>query len=143
MRRAWCILALLASTLGLVVSACTDVQATPAEQRLAQSTPEGVSPRDKGMTMHQVTLAQSLPAPRGLSITESVVSQPPPPARAEMIPMAPLPSHVWMPGYWVWNSGWQWVPGHWVQPPRGATTWVPGQWVPQGQNWAWRPGRWQ
>lgn len=143
MRRAWCLLALLACTLLLVVSAFTDVQATPPEQYLAQSLQEGVHRRDKGMTTHQEIVAQRLPAPTGLSITESVVSQPPPPPRAEMIPLAPLPSHVWMPGYWAWNSGWQWVAGHWVQPPRGATTWVPGQWVTQGQNWVWRPGRWQ
>jgi len=115
MRRAWCLLARLASTLLLVVSACTDAQAAPPEQRLAQSAPESVSRREKGMTTHQEIVAQRLPAPTGLAITESVVSQPPPPPRAEMMPLAPLPSHVWMPGYWV----------------------------AQGQNWVWRQRRWQ
>lgn len=138
MRRAWCTLPFLASTLLLVVSAFTDVQARPA-----QSAQASVSPREKGSPTHQESIAQSLPAPSGLSITASVAPQPPPPPREEMVPMAPLPSYVWMPGYWAWNSGWQWVPGRWVQPPRGATTWVPGQWVPQSQNWVWRPGRWQ
>jgi len=142
MGQAWCILVLLACIPLLVVAAGTDVPAAPSEQRLAQSLHERVVTRERGTT-HQETIAQSLPAPTRLSITESVVSQAPPPPRTEMIPFAPLPSSVWVPGYWAWNSGWQWVTGHWAQPPQGATTWVPGQWVPQGQYWVWRPGHWQ
>ena len=61
MRRAWCTVPLLASVLFLVVSAFTDVQATPPEQHVAQSTPEGVSPRAQGITTHQEIMAQSLP----------------------------------------------------------------------------------
>jgi len=143
MRHAWCILALLGSTLLLVISTLTDVQATPPVPRLAQAAPENESIRKAGTPLPQAIMAQSLPAPKGLSVTESVVPEPPPPARPEVIPLAPLPSYVWMPGYWAWNNGWQWVPGHWVQPPRGATTWMPGQWVPQGQHWVWSPGHWQ
>ena len=116
MRRTWCILTLLVSAPCLFVSL---------------------------FTVHQELAAQPIPAPMRLSITESVVSQPPPPQREEMIPLAPLLSSVWVPGYWAWNSGWQWVAGHWAQPPQGRTTWVPGQWMPQDQSWVWRPGRWQ
>ncbi len=114
MRRIWCLLALLVSTPLLVVAAFT-----------------------------QERTAQSLPAPTRLSITQSIASQPPPLPREETIPLAPLPSSIWVPGYWSWNNGWQWVAGHWAQPPQGTTTWVPGQWRPQGQNWVWLPGHWQ
>jgi WXXGXW repeat (2 copies) len=114
-RRAWCILVLLAATLLPVASAYTDVQAIPLDQYCARAGQEGVNAWEKEIMTHQMSIAQSLPAPTGLAVTESVVSQPPPPPRAEMIPMAPLPSHVW----------------------------VPGQWVAQGQHWVWRPGRWQ
>jgi len=143
MGQAWCILALLAATLLLVVSAFTNVLAAPPEQRLAQALQERVVTQEKGITTHQETIAQSLPAPARLSITESIASQPPPPPRPEIIPLAPLPSSIWVPGYWAWNNGWQWVAGHWAQPPQGTSTWVPGQWVPQGQRWVWHPGRWQ
>jgi hypothetical protein len=130
MRRTWCLLALLASTPWLVVSASTDVQAAPPEQRRGIATPQELT-------------AQSIPAPSQLSIKQSVVPQPPPLPQQETIPLAPLPSSAWVPGYWSWNNGWQWVAGHWAQPPPGTTTWVPGQWTPQGQNWVWLPGRWQ
>lgn len=140
MRPTWCILALLASAPCPIVSAFT---AAPPEQRMAQSTQERMIVRERGATTHQELTAQSLSAPTGLSITASVVSQPPPPPREETIPLAPLLSSVWVPGYWAWNNAWQWVAGHWAQPPGGTATWVPGQWVPQGQNWLWRPGHWQ
>ena len=143
MGRTWCLLVLLASTPWLVVSAFTDVQAAPPEQRMAQSSQERLITQERGTTTHQELTAQSLPAPSRLSITQSVVPQPPPLPREETIPLAPLPSSVWVPGYWSWNNGWQWVAGHWAQSPLGTTTWVPGQWMPQGQNWACLPGRWQ
>src|SRR5262245_42721015 len=143
MRRTWCILTLLASTPFLAVAVCTLVQAAPPEQRMAQAAPERVITQERGSTVHQELMAQSLPAPTRLSVTQSVVPQPPPPPREETIPLSPLLSSVWVPGYWAWNSGWQWVTGHWAQPPYGATTWVPGQWVSQDQTWVWRPGRWQ
>src|SRR5438105_5266625 len=142
MGQAWCILALLDATLLLVTSAFTNVLAAPPEQRLAQSLQGRVVTQEKG-TAHQEIIAQRLPAPARLSITESIATQPPPPPPPEMIPLAPLPSSIWVPGYWAWNNGWQWVAGHWAQPPQGATTWVPGQWVPEGQHWGWHPGPWQ
>jgi hypothetical protein len=144
MGQAQCILALLAATFWLVVAAGTSAPAAPSGQRPAQSLQERAVARGRGTTTHQETVAQSLPAPTRLSITESVVTQaPPPPPPPERMPFAPLPSSVWVSGYWAWNSGWQWVAGHWAQPPQGATRWVPGQWVQEGQYWLWRPGHWQ
>jgi len=73
MRGTWCLLALLASTPWLVVSAFTDVQAAPPEQRMAQSSQERLITQERGTTTHQELTAQSLPAPSRLSITQSVV----------------------------------------------------------------------
>jgi hypothetical protein len=38
----------------------------------------------------------------------------PPPARVEVIGVAPFYGAVWVPGHWVSRySGWVWVRGHW------------------------------
>ncbi len=72
MRRAWCILVLLAATLLLVASAFTDVQAIPLEQYFARAAQEGIDAWEKGIMTHQRSIAQSLAAPTGLAVSESV-----------------------------------------------------------------------
>ncbi len=50
--------------------------------------------------------------------TAVVNTQPLPPApRVEVIPVAPGPEHVWVPGHWSWRAAhgeYVWVSGHWT-----------------------------
>src|SRR5262252_8761268 len=80
-RRAWCILVLLAATLLPVAAAFPDVQTIPLEPDCARAAQEGVSAWEKGIMTHPRTIAQSLPALTGLSVTASVVSPPLPSPR--------------------------------------------------------------
>ena len=67
------------------------------------------------------------------SITVQTV---PPPARVEVIPVAPSPDHVWVAGYWYHHSGnWVWVGGRYVARPHHNAVWVGGRWEAQGGRW--------
>ena len=56
---------------------------------------------------------------------EVVVVKAPPPLRAEVAPPRPSSKHVWVAGYWVWeSSAYVWVPGTWMAPPEPAAVWV-------------------
>ena len=65
----------------------------------------------------------------------------PPPPQAEVIPVAPSASHVWLPGYWNWNPGMRrhvWVAGHYAMRQHGAV-WQNAQWVRFGPRWRYVP----
>jgi len=83
------------------------------------------------------------PTPAVSPTPEVSVRQPPPPPRAEVRPPQPSPTHVWIPGYWIWDNGWVWIQGRWERPPERAVTWVPGQWVQRSGVWVWRSGYWE
>lgn len=140
MRRIGFIGTLLAAAPLLMVSASTDVQAAPSEQRFAQAAQERVITTQEKVTVRHEATSQGVPAP---PMREIIVQQAPPPPRQETIVEAPSPSHVWVPGYWTWNNDWQWTPGYFTTPPQRMTVWVPGQWLEQGPNWVWRPGHWK
>ena len=56
---------------------------------------------------------------------EFVVLKAPPPLRIE--PTLPRPSvkHVWVPGFWTWQSdAYVWAPGAWMIPPEPNAVWV-------------------
>jgi hypothetical protein len=75
-----------------------------------------------------------------------VVTQAPPPMRAEQSGIAPDERHVWIPGYWMHaDQRWIWVPGHWETRPRVDATWIPGRWDKEtaGKGWVWIPGHWE
>ena len=73
-----------------------------------------------------------------------IVGSTPPPARVEVIGVAPWPGAVWITGRWVWLDHWVWQDGYWAKPPRPATKWVPGRWTPHGPDrYQWVPGRWR
>lgn len=43
----------------------------------------------------------------------------PPPARYEVMPVAPDPYYIWTPGLWLWGGvSYNWRPGYWG--PRGG-----------------------
>jgi hypothetical protein len=67
----------------------------------------------------------------------------PPVPRVEVIPMAPSPRHVWVPGHWGWNGARHiWVGGYHDVPPYRGYTWIPSQWVNEGGYWVYRQGHW-
>ena len=55
---------------------------------------------------------------------EVAVKAPPPPLRTEVVLVRPSPRHVWVPGYWVYETSYVWVPGAWILPPEPAAVWV-------------------
>jgi hypothetical protein len=72
-----------------------------------------------------------------------VVMVAPPPARVEVVGVAPTPGYVWVGGYWGWVGGrHEWVPGHWVEG-RPGRHWVPHAWIREGDGWRLRPGHWE
>jgi hypothetical protein len=56
---------------------------------------------------------------------EIVVLKAPPPLRIEVTPPRPSVKHVWVPGYWAWESNaYVWLPGAWMAPPEPSAVWV-------------------
>jgi len=77
---------------------------------------------------------------RGL--TTKAPQQPPPPKR-EARPQLPVPSAVWIVGYWQWNgSVFVWVPGSWQLPPSAGVRWQPPHWRVSVGGVVFVPGRW-
>jgi hypothetical protein len=73
---------------------------------------------------------------------EIIVHTPPPMVRAETIPVAPSPSHYWIPGHWAWEGGrYAWTGGHWTEA-RPGQVWIRARWVRAGNDWAFREGHW-
>lgn len=56
------------------------------------------------------------------------VTQAPPTAQVEVVPVSPGPTHVWVGGHWGWR--------------RGAYVWRPGRCVVVRQGYAYVPGYW-
>ena len=72
-----------------------------------------------------------------------VVQTPPPAAQVEVIPAAPGPGYVWMPGYWTWRGSWVWVGGAYVVQPKPHVVWVRGHWAPSRGGYVWVNGYWR
>src|ERR1700694_5382016 len=73
-----------------------------------------------------------------------IVAQTPPPPQIEVIPVAPGPDYVWIPGYWGWNGGaWIWISGRWVVRPWHGAVWVDGHWARRGHGSIWIGGHWR
>jgi hypothetical protein len=72
-----------------------------------------------------------------------VVTQAPPPSQVEVIPVAPSPAHVWVPGHWSWNGGrYVWVSGHW-RLSRNGYYWVPAHWQRTTTGWVFIDGHYR
>ncbi len=58
-------------------------------------------------------------------------------------PAAPSARHVWVPGYWSWNSTKHvWVAGLWSLPPQPNVAWVEPKWVNESGAWLFFEGSW-
>lgn len=74
---------------------------------------------------------------------EIIVTEAPPAARVEVIPVAPSANHLWVGGYWARSgNGWVWVEGRYVVRPRAHAVWVPGHWERHPRGWIWVYGHW-
>lgn len=74
-----------------------------------------------------------------------VVAQAPPAPQVEVVPVAPGPEYVWMPGFWSVGvgGGWVWVGGHYGIRPRPHAVWVTGHWARHRHGYVWISGRWR
>ena len=69
--------------------------------------------------------------------------QAPPPPQVEIVPVAPGPAYVWVPGHWHWNGyRYFWVHGHYAVRQAGWHHWVDGHWGVVYGQWRWIPGHW-
>ena len=74
------------------------------------------------------------------------VRTPPPAVRVETKADPPSSVHVWIDGYWDYNSaedGWEWREGSWQIPPDEGVTWQTPSYEDRGEgNWVYVPGYW-
>ncbi len=79
-----------------------------------------------------------------LSACAATVRTAPPPVRTEVIPAAPGPRYVWVPGRYVWRGrAYVWQPGLYQVAPRAHQTYVAGHWRAGRRGYVWVPGRWR
>ena|ERR1700690_1560077 len=86
-----------------------------------------------------------VPAQPGAPVGPGVAEQAPPPPQVEVVPVAPDPTYVWVPGYWSIGvgGGWVWIGGHYGVPPRPHAVWVRGYWGRHGRGYVWVGGHWR
>ena len=69
---------------------------------------------------------------------------PPPPQAVEVVPAAPSPSALWIPGYWSFNgNAYVWFVGHWEMPPPYVRTYVTAHWERHRYRYIWVQSYWQ
>lgn len=70
---------------------------------------------------------------------------PPPPQAAEVVPAAPSPNALWIPGYWSFNgNAYVWLAGHWEVPPPNVHAYVTAHWERYGRHsYCWVQSYWQ
>ena len=69
---------------------------------------------------------------------------PPPPQTAEVVPAAPAPNAVWIPGYWDFTgSAYAWLPGHWEVPPPMARSYVAAHWEDRAGSFVYVRSYWR
>jgi len=98
-------------------------------------------------TEHLVSIATAGEPPPEPSYVEPVsdtyVSEAPPPVPVYEQPYVPAPNYIWQPGFWGWGPyGYYWVPGTWVEAPQPGYLWTPGYWGWSGAGFAWNQGYW-
>jgi hypothetical protein len=78
----------------------------------------------------------------GLSVGVVIKAAPPQP-RQEIIIARPSTRHVWVSGYWRWQTNRHvWIPGHWELPPRERVIYVPARWDHRDDGYVFVDGQW-
>ncbi len=68
----------------------------------------------------------------------------PPPPQVEVVPAAPHPGWVWVPGYHRWDGHrYVWVRGSYRRPPHPGAVWVAGDWREERGGHVWHAGYWR
>ena len=76
-------------------------------------------------------------------VAEVHVRSAPPPARVEVIPVAPAPEYVWVPGYWDWSgTTYVWISGRYVAAEDGYV-WVRPRYVHRANGVVYVRGYWR
>ena len=114
-----------AIALGLVVALSGLAAGNPGKGKGKGQSPDFVPPglADKGGV--PPGLADKVPPGHRRAPVEVIVLKAPPPLRVEVMSGRPSPKHVWVPGYWIWETNsYVWLPGAWMAPPEPAAVWV-------------------
>jgi hypothetical protein len=60
------------------------------------------------------------------------VKEAPPALRVEVMTARPSAAHVWVPGFWTWESSrYVWTASVWMLPPAPAAVWVQPRFEPR------------
>ena len=121
--------AMLSQPKAAVGPANVPVPSAPAPQN---ATPAPVAPATPATAPPAVSVQPSVTLVQPSQPADAVVAVPgpPPPARADVMPVAPGPLSlwVWAPGRWVWHGHWVWFGGCWARRPHPDAVWVGGRW---------------
>lgn len=112
--------------LGLLITSANLASASPGKGKGKGNSPDFVPPglADKG-GIPPGHVDKSVPPGHRRAPLEVVVMSAPPALRAERMLPRPSATHVWVPGYWMWeSSAYVWMPGAWMAPPEPAAVWV-------------------
>ena len=110
----------------LLAPLATSVTANPGKGKGKGNSPDFVPPglADKG-GVPPGHLDKSVPPGHRRAPVEVVVISAPPALRVERMLPRPSAAHVWVPGYWMWDSkAYVWTPGMWMAPPEPSAVWV-------------------
>ena len=67
----------------------------------------------------------------------------PPPVQAEVAPVAPVRTAVWIAGFWQWTgTSWMWIGGSWQLRPEPRVNWRAPEWRARGNVHVLIPGGW-
>jgi hypothetical protein len=99
-------------------------------------------------TIRHLTLVLALTLPAGCASAPPpgrvYIVERPPVFRREVVPVAPGPRYVWVPGRWVRAPrGWAWTEGRYILPPTRYRAWVPGEWHHGRRGWYYVDGHWR
>ena len=100
------------------------------------------------------------PAANADSLSFRFVERAPPPARVEVVPVAPGTGYGWVRGHYAWRAHqWMWIPGHYIRgvvpvtpalvreaPPTAPGLgyyWVRGHYIWGTTHWLWHRGHWE
>ena len=73
-----------------------------------------------------------------------IVREAPPAVIVERRSPPPSREHLWIEGYWHWNSRqYVWQAGHWDRPPREHFVWVAPRYERHEQGYRYTPGQWR
>jgi hypothetical protein len=103
------------------------------------------TPAPAPTTVYTTPSGQVVATPSPVGASSLVVVQAPPAAQQEVPSPRPTRDHVWVAGYWTWNtshSRYEWMAGRWEIPPRVGAVFVPPRWQPEGSSWRFYEGYW-